>query len=905
MHHPHPAGLRHVAARTALIYAALAGLWIIGSDQALSLLTSDPETYEQLSTYKGWAFVAVTAILLYVGLRRPLLRWEQQAEERRRVVQALRQSEERFRMLVDQAEDAFFLHDAEGRILDVNPHACRKLGYTRDELLRMHVWEVAPDIRPEDGLDLWKRTRPGETLTLSGRHRRKDGGLFDVELRLACFESGGRRLFLALARDVSQRRWEEGVAASHRRILEQIAIGAPLKTTLGEITRSIEAQEPGALCSILLVDAEGRHLREGASPSLPAAFSAVVDGAEIGPSTGSCGTAAFRSEQVIVEDIATDPLWANYREVALSHGLVSCWSTPFFGPDRAVLGTFAVYSRTRRRPTERELALVDQATHLAAICVMRHRGEQALRASESSLREAQDRLRSALEIGGIGTFVVDFVKNETIWDESLVRVYGRRWRREDGASPEPFLAIVHPEDRERVKRDIVRAVAGGETPQSEYRVMHHDGTVRWVATTARAEYGPDGRAVRMIGATVDITARRNAEENFRQAQKLEVIGQLSGGVAHDFNNILTVIQAGVSFLEMETELSGSAREFVGEIKGAATRAANLTRQLLTFSRRQAMQLRHVELNEIVTNMSRMLQRLLGEHIQLELRLASHDLHLFADPGMVEQVVMNLAVNARDAMLGGGRITIATDQAEFDGATRDGQPRVGRFACLEVVDTGVGIADDVLPHIFEPFFTTKEAGKGTGLGLATVRGIVDQHGGWVEVMTRPGEGTRFQVHLPIVSMRDLRDARRAPGTRSRTGTETVLLVEDETVVRSLVRNLLTRSGYRVLEAATGPRAVEMWNASGREVDLLITDLVMPEGMSGFDLAKLLRREKPELRVVFTSGYSPEMVGHPGELPVGMRFLAKPFDLDDLTATVRSLLDEPLGDASGDREFAGRR
>ena len=888
MTNPIPERLREVAVRTAVIYAVAAGLWIVGSDHVVALITRDPAEMEQISVLKGWLFVAVTAVLLYLGLRRPLLRWERAAAERQQAAAALQQSEERFRTFVDQAGDAFFLHDGEGRLLDVNRHACASLGYTREELLHMRVWDVATEIGPEEALARWKDAPTDVTTTLRSRHRRKDGVFLEVELRLGCFEVHGQRRFLAVARDVTERRRAEVLAEGSRRVLEMIAVGADFRKTLGELARTIEAVEPGMLCSILLVSEDGRHLHDGASPSLPAQYVAAIDGVEIGPAVGSCGTAAFRRERVVVGNTATDPLWASYQSLVRSHGLAACWSTPFFGPDRELLGTFAAYYRTPRLPLDRELAVFDQATHYAAICVTRHRAEAALRASEANLQEAQNRLRSALEIGGIGTFVVDFERNQTIWDEPLKRVYGRAWRAEDGADPKPFLDLVHPDDRERVKGDMERAVRARETPQSEYRVLHPGGEVRWVATTARAEYAADGRPARLIGATVDITARKSAEENYRQAQKLEAIGQLSGGIAHDFNNLLTVIQAGVSFLELEKPLSPSAREFVAEIKGAATRAANLTRQLLTFSRRQAMQLRRVELNEIVTNMSRMLQRVLGEHIQMELRLAPHDLHLCADAGMIEQVVMNLAVNARDAMPEGGRLTISTGAIEIGERGQVDREKAGPYAVLEVADAGVGIADAVLPHIFEPFFTTKEPGRGTGLGLATVQGIVDQHGGWVEVRSRVGDGTTFRIHLPRVSGESAERESRLGG-RQGAGHETILLVEDEEVVRALVRNLLVRSGYRVIDAATGPRALELWNSHGREIDLLVTDLIMPDGMSGSDLAERLRREQPALRVIFTSGYSPEVLGPSSELREGAHFLAKPFDLEELTIAVRAALD----------------
>ncbi|MEW6307221.1 MAG: ATP-binding protein, partial [Verrucomicrobiota bacterium] len=319
--------------------------------------------------------------------------------------------------------------------------------------------------------------------------------------------------------------------------------------------------------------------------------------------------------------------------------------------------------------------------------------------------------------------------------------------------------------------------------------------------------------------------------------------------------------------------------------------AGLTRQLLTFSRKQVMQSRALDMNEVVSNASKMLRRLLGEGISLQCEFSPGAAPIQADVGMMEQIVVNLAVNARDAMPSGGQLFIRTRIAEFDEAKAalNSDARPGRFVCLEVIDTGTGIPENVLPRIFEPFFTTKEVGKGTGLGLATVYGIARQHHGWVEVASQIGHGTTFRVYLPLnASVTDGR-LREAPQPVVRGGTETILVVEDEPGLRDLARNILSRYGYRVLTAAHGKEALQLWAETRQPIHLLLTDMVMPEGISGWDLAQQLRAQSPALKVIYSSGYSMELLGHRQELQEGINFLAKPYEPAALAKAVRTCLD----------------
>jgi PAS domain S-box-containing protein len=386
--------------------------------------------------------------------------------------------------------------------------------------------------------------------------------------------------------------------------------------------------------------------------------------------------------------------------------------------------------------------------------------------------------------------------------------------------------------------------------------------------------------------------RQHLEEQLRQAQKLEGIGQLAGGVAHDFNNVLTVILGKAGQLSDDPRLPADLRDAADDITQSGERAANLTRQLLAFSRRQAMQVRDVDLNVVIRSVSRMLERVLGEDLTLRFSFAPEPALVCADAGMIDQVVLNLAINARDAMRRGGLLMVETALVEIDATTAAQAGHApGAYACLRVTDTGSGIAPENLPHIFEPFFTTKDVGKGTGLGLATTYGIIQQHGGWIDVESQVGRGTTFRVFLP--RLQHARPAIQAlapapPAVRA-AGRESILVVEDEAEVRSLIVEALRGVGYQVLEAESGPHALEVWHRHGAAVDLLITDMVMPAGMNGLELASELKAVNPGLRIIYISGYLADVSQEELLRSEGATYLAKPFSLPALARVVRQSLD----------------
>lgn len=392
----------------------------------------------------------------------------------------------------------------------------------------------------------------------------------------------------------------------------------------------------------------------------------------------------------------------------------------------------------------------------------------------------------------------------------------------------------------------------------------------------------------------DMTERVNLENQLRQAHKMEAVGQLAAGIAHDFNNILTIVQGHVSFLLGNTKLDAAVETQMKHVLGASERAAMLTRQLLAFSRKQMMQRRPLSLEMLLEQHGQMLRRLIGEHIALEVHCTPNLPPVFADSCNIEQVIMNLAVNGRDAMPEGGKLIIQAKAVHFKTGQIDvhSEARPGNFVCLTVSDTGIGMDEETLRHAFEPFFTTKEVGKGTGMGLATVYGIIKQHEGWIEVTSKVGQGSMFKVYLPV-STKPLStghtDRLRAP-VPGRGGAETILVVEDEAFLREFVQTVLRGYGYHILAASDGHEAVRLFQEAGGKVDLLLTDMVMPGGMTGRELVEILSRQKPDLRAVFTSGYSRDVLGPELKWDNERTFLQKPYQSQVLVETVRTCLDE---------------
>jgi PAS domain S-box-containing protein len=452
-----------------------------------------------------------------------------------------------------------------------------------------------------------------------------------------------------------------------------------------------------------------------------------------------------------------------------------------------------------------------------------------------------------------------------------------------------WLAMTPPEYADVQERSFVELAATGICSTYEKEFIRKDGSrVPILLGAATFEDNPDEG----VCFVIDLTERKRLEHQFLQVQKMEGIGTLAGGVAHDFSNILAIIQMQADFLIDEGGLSADQANSADDIVAAVKRGASLTRQLLLFTRREIFQPSDLDLNASIADTTRMLRRIVGEHVDVQLKMSSQPMFIQGDSGMLDQVLLNLVVNARDAMPNGGKLVIQTSDAELDelAASQSAHARVGSFVCLSVSDTGSGIPPEILPKIFDPFFTTKAIGKGTGLGLATVFGIAQQHRGWVNVNSEVGFGTTFRVYLPRLEKHVKSKPESFVPTVGHRGSETILLAEDDPLVRVSVQRVLSRLGYRVLVAPTGVEAMEVWQNRREEIRLLLTDLLMPDGMTGKDLAQRILEDDPQMKVIYMSGYSADIVGEDSPLTGGGNFLTKPFPAHKLSQAVRDCLDK---------------
>jgi PAS domain S-box-containing protein len=838
------------------------------------------------------------------------------------VESSLRESREQLATILRTAADAFFLADADGRLLDVNEAACKLLGYTRGELLSLSLAGIEADKTPEHVLEIIASVFELGAQRFERRMRRKDGSILDMELSLNSLPVGEGRV-MAFARDISARKRADQERDIAVRMFKLINQPTPLDVLTGEVTLLLRDWSGCSSVGIRLIDGEDFPYYEtrGFPPEFVEAdrhlcevdYDGQVERAAAGNRAADClcgdlicgrfnpsnplpskpfPSSPFLSAKGSFWTNSTTQLLATMAEAdrqALTRHrcLYAGHESLVLAPMRAGGTTYGLLQFNDRRKNvfspERVAALEVLADSLV-IAISQRQDQSARQASE-------DRFRRLLESTTDYSYAVEHRHGrqvQTRHGAGCERVTGYT-SEEFTARPSLWLDMVVPEDKPAVV-DFANAIDRGKAPAPiEHRIIHKNGAVHWVRNTVVSRPAPSSRGFVHDGLIADITERKRLEAQLRQAQKMEAMGQLAGGVAHDFNNILATMLMELGLLRDEPGLPENVQAGLRGLVTSVGRATGLTRQILAFSRHQVMQMKPLRLDALIANLHKMLVRMLGETIEVGLHVSPDSSAVKGDGGMIEQVVMNLCVNARDAMPAGGRIELSVDNVTLDESHSRANPeaRSGRFVCLRVSDTGCGMNEQVRLHLFEPFFTTKETGKGTGLGLSTVYGIVKQHDGWIEVESLEGKGSAFRVLLPALFIDAISASSDVAVAPERGKGETLLLVEDEKSLRLALGIILRRFGYLVLEASNADEAQAQWHGVGGAIDLLVTDMIMPGKMTGLQLIERLRGENPGLRAIICSGYSGIQ-----SVPAltGIDVLSKPFETADLLRTVRRCLGE---------------
>ena len=824
------------------------------------------------------------------------------AERRRREIEAaLLERDRQFRAVFENALDAIIVGDDERRLIDANPAASLLLGRSRDELLQMRVEDLFPTASREAATSLWARfiaegEQHGEISLLHA-----DGSLRIADYRARASILPGRHL--SVMRDISdRRRLEEQLSEAQKMEAIENARALERERRLRERIQQLQraAGDLGirhgrAAASQRAVDLAREWLRAEYAALLvrdrdektlfvtSGHAEATQAGLHPPAGRGLLGLDLVRGQAVRVPSVAHDP--RSTGSPAGHPSLVDLLIVPVYGADRQLGQLYVANSLDGAFTDDDEQLLPTLAEHVgtmlesgALIDDLRH-----ARAAETRLARLLD--ESSDEIHVLDAETLRFVQTNAGARHNL------------GYSEDELSGMTPADIQSEYTADAVAALVAPlrAGDRDEFRVetfqRRKDGSTYPVEVRLRMARSED-RPV-FISVVRDISARQELERQLRQAQKMEAIGHLAGGIAHDFNNLLTAISGYAQLLASDLDPADERRADVDQILDASDRAARLTRQLLAFGRRQVLHPEILDLNAVVRGIDALLRPLIGDTIELTVALDPELGGVQADPSQLEQVIMNLVTNARDAMLSGGHLTIETANVELDSTYVASHPdaQAGPHVLLAVSDTGTGMDAATMARLFEPFFTTKEPGKGTGLGLATTYGIVKQSGGNIWVYSEPGVGTTFKVYLPRVDPADgpaEASARRTP-EGSIGGTETILLVEDDDAVRALAETILAGYGYTVLAAPNGAVALEVANAAD-SIALLVTDVMMP-GLRGPELAERLVALRPGLRVLYISGYAAEAVGNHDMLERGAHYLEKPFTPEALARAVRSGLDAP--------------
>ena len=841
---------------------------------------SDASVFHVRHRDGSWRWMSVNASLLGHGDRGVVVSAadvtaQTRAEQRRH------EQEGWAHALVQGISDVVTVVDRDGFTTFASPALSRVMGYEPSEWTGRRLTDLVHPADLADALRILTAGQEGSPASGRIRIRHQDGSWRTLSAVATGMEDvpsvNGTVLSL---RDVTVEREMADLIAEQAEILEAIAQGASVTKVLEQVARLVEDRLPGALVSILRFDPRTQSLHDAAGRSIPAAFREAIDGVVIGPEVGSCGTAAYWRRPIVTADIRTDPRWVDFRSVALDNGLVSCWSVPVLGSDGAVLGTFAVYHHEPHVPTDDERRIAEDVARLAGIAIERTETRQRLVESEERFR-----IVAGATTDAIGDW--DLVTDVHTWNEGFHTLFGYSL---DDRDPEAtsWSDHIHPDDREAVVGHM-RAVIESDAVEceAEYRFLCKSGRAAYVLDRGHIIRDPDGRPTRLIRGMTDLTERHELAEQKLRSQRIESIGTLAGGIAHDLNNVLTPIVMAAALLA-DSDLPPDDIELVSTITLSAHRAAEMVKQVLTFARGVDGGRVPLDPGDLLAGVERIARDSFPKSIPIEMDVPDGSWEVLGDATQLHQVLLNLAVNARDAMGEGGTLRLSVTNIPIGAvpsAVKVDAPSAP-LVRISVADGGTGMSAEVRARIFEPFFTTKAIGLGTGLGLSTSLSIVKSHGGFFDVRSTEGVGTTVDVYLPVALEHEPISVESLPAVEPGHG-ELVLVVDDEDQVLSMTRRTLEEQGYRVLTASNGAEAVTAYVGRTDPIDLVITDMMMPV-LEGTAVIEALQAIDPTLPVIAVSGLvdvdAPLAVQSPGT----DLFLAKPFSAESLLRAVGGAL-----------------
>jgi len=822
-------------------------------------------------------------------------------KERKRAEDALLNAAQQWRTTFDGISDIVCLLDSEETILRCNKAMANLLGKPFSEIInRTHREMIHAMVDPakECPFERMRKTQRRETDILSINDR-----WFNIAVDPLINDAGCLIGGVHIMSDITELMRSEEAA---KQFAQEKAIMAEIGRIISSTSKIDEVYEQFAkeVRKLILFDGIAINMinYEEGTVTVPFVSEIAVPGCQLGevlPLAGSVtGMVTQRRSGLIIQTEERDEFKNRFPTLltAFDKGLRSLLVVPLLYKDR-VIGALHFRSVKSKAYSDKDLELAASIGNQIAGAIANAQLFIEQKRTEEALRKSEEKYRTILETIEEGYFEVDLAGNFTFANDRESSFLGYPKEELIGMNNRQYT---DQETSKKLYQVFSRIYTTGEpTKKLDMEVIKKDGTKGVIEIWVYLIRNSAGQPTGFRGIARDITERKRAEEKmatlqeqFRQSQKMEAIGQLAGGVAHDFNNLLTVISGYSDLILGGSDQANDLRESIQEIKRSSEKAASLTRQLLAFSRKQVLQPKILKLNTLVTNIDKMLRRLIGENIDLATLLDQDLGQVKADPGQIEQVILNLAVNARDAIGSNGKITIETANAELDEEYAHSHVDVtpGRYVMLSVSDTGCGMSQEIRERIFEPFFTTKEKDKGTGLGLSTVYGIVKQSGGSIWVYSEPEKGTTFKIYLPRIEEEDDSIGVKEAFSKSAQGSETILVVEDEEIVRKVACTILQRSGYHILQAANGEEALRLApGQNGKPIHLMVTDVVMP-GMSGPELAKHFASLYPGIRVLFMSGYTNNAIIHHEILKHGMPYLQKPFTSEALAWKVREVLDK---------------